>query len=222
QNIGSATAPFAVSSSCATGDYAAQSIPDIIGSLRVEQSWGAAELAGALHQVRGNFYGNDVQSTITVGPNQFTGVRPDDKWGWAVLGGIVLNLPWNKGDKFWLEATYGEGTPCYVGICQDAYNGNYQRFDGRNVAAAWGLDGVFANVVGPAATGLNGSGILLPTNWDVVAAVEHYWTPALRTSLFGSITSWDPGTQGNAVMCASPNGPVRTTAGAAPHYATGP
>ena len=221
-NIGNAAAPFSVSSSCATGDYAAQSIPDIVGSLRVTQSWGSAALNGAVHQVRGNFYGNDTQSAIVAGPNQFTGVRPSDVWGWAVLGGIVLNLPWNAGDKFWLEATYGEGTPCYVGFCQDGWDGTYQRFNGANVAAAWALDGVFANVVGPGVTGLNGSGILLPTNWDVTAAIEHYWTPALRTSLFGSVTSWDPGSQGNAVMCASPNGPVRTTAGAAPNYGTGP
>jgi len=222
QNIGNAAAPFSVSGACATGDYAAQSIPDIVGSLRVEQSWGAAELNGALHQVRGNFYGNNVQSTIVVGPNQFTGVRPSDVWGWAALAGIALNLPWNQGDKLWVEAGYGQGTPCYVGFCQDAYDGTYLRFDGRNVAAAWGLDGVFANVVGPAATGLNGSGILLPTNWYVTAAVEHYWTPALRTSLYGSWTSWDPGAAGNAVMCASPNGPVRTALGATPNYATGP
>jgi Porin subfamily len=222
QNIGNAAAPLSVSGACPTGDYAAQSIPDIVSSLRVDQSWGSAEITGALHQVRGNFYGNDTQSTITAGPNQFTGVRPSDVWGWAVLGGIVLNLPWNQGDKFWVEGTYGEGTPCYVGFCQDAYNGNYQRFDGRNVAAGWALDGVFANVVGPAVTGLNGSGILLATNWDITAAVEHYWTPALRTSLFGSITSWDPGTQGNAIMCASPNGPVRTALGATPNYASVP
>jgi len=222
QNIGNAAAPFSVSGACATGDYAAQSIPDIVASLRVDQSWGSAEINGALHQVRGNFYGNNVQSTITVGPNQFTGVRPSDVWGWAVLGGVALNLPWNQGDKLWVEAGYGQGTPCYVGFCQDAYNGNYLRFDGHNVAAAWGLDGVFANVVGPAATGLNGSGIILPTNWYATAAVEHYWTPALRTSLYGSWTSWDPGAAGNAVMCASPNGPVRTALGATPNYASGP
>ena len=60
----------------------------------------------------------------------------------------------------------------------------------------------------------NFSGILLPTVWDVAVAVEHYWTPALRTSLFGSVTGWDAGnpsdvTSMNFLMCASPNGPVR-------------
>jgi hypothetical protein len=97
-----------------------------------------------------------------------------------------------------------------VGFCQDGVNGNYVRFDGRNVAAAWAMDGVFANqVANGAGIGLNGSGILLPTVWDITAAVEHYWTPALRTSLFGSVTSWDPGSAGNAVMCSGPNSPVR-------------
>jgi len=215
QNIGNTAAPLSVSGSCATGDYAAQSIPDIVSSLRVDQAWGSAQISGALHQVRGNFYGNDTQSTIVVGPNAFTGIRPDDVWGWAVAGGIVLNLPWNPGDKFWVEGAVGEGTPCYVGICQDGVNGTYTRFDGHNVANGWGLDGIFANAVGnaapsPAAGGVtNLTGIVLPTVWDVAAAVEHYWTPALRTSLFGSVTSWDPGDRGNAIMCSSPNGPVR-------------
>jgi hypothetical protein len=237
QNIGNTAAPIAVSDSCATGDYAAQSVPDIVGQLRVDQAWGSAQISGALHQVRGNFYGNDVQSTIVGGPNAFTGTRPGDVWGWAVAAGIVLNLPWNPGDKFWVEGAVGEGTPCYVGICQDdGRNGTYTRFDGGRVAAGWGLDGVFANAVGTPAGGAanpanNFTGIVLPTVWDIAAAVEHYWTPALRTSLFGSVTSWDPGSTGNAIMCNSPNGPVRAIAGqtgaaigvpTAPNYGTVP
>ena len=215
QNIGNAAAPISVSGACGTGDYAAQSIPDIVSSLRVDQAWGSAQISAALHQVRGNFYGNDVQSTITTGPNAFTGVRPGDAWGWAVAGGIVVNLVWNPGDKFWVEGAVGEGTPCYVGFCQDGVNGTYIRFDGHNVGGAVALDGVFANAVSnaalsPAVGGTsNFSGIILPTVWDIAVAVEHYWTPALRTSLFGSVTSWDPGSAGNALMCSSPNGPIR-------------
>jgi hypothetical protein len=235
QNIGNTAAPLSVSSNCVTGDYAAQSVPDIVSSLRVDQTWGSAQVAGALHQVRGNFYGNDTQSTITLGPNAFTGVRPSDVWGWAVAGGVVLNLPWNPGDKFWIEGAVGEGTPCYVGFCQEYANGVYARANGNQAAAGWGLDGIFANVVAPgqaspAAGGVaNFSGILLPTVFDVAAAVEHYWTPALRTSLFGSITGWETGasigrtpgsgSQMNQIMCSSPNGPVRTVAGGAPNYA---
>jgi hypothetical protein len=214
-NIGNTAAPLSVSGSCATGDYAAQSVPDIVGSLRVDQAWGSAQISAASHQVRGNFYGNDTQATITAGPQAFTGNRPSDAWGWAVAGGVVLNLPWNPGDKFWIEGAYGMGTPCYVGICQYDQANVSTRFDGGRLAAGWGLDGVFANAVGPnaaspAAGGVaNFTGIELPTVWDVAAAVEHYWTPTLRTSLFGSWTGWDPGSTGNAIMCNSPNGPVR-------------
>jgi hypothetical protein len=136
-------------------------------------------------------------------------------WGWAVAGGVVFNLPWNPGDKFWIEGAVGEGTPCYVGICQDGVNGTFTRFNGGQVANGWGLDGVFANAVGPTAVSpagggtTNFTGIVLPTVWDIAAAVEHYWTPSLRTSLFGSATSWDPGSTGNAIMCNSPNAPTR-------------
>ena len=42
----------------AVGDYGAVQVPDIVGSLRVDQAWGSAQIAGALHQVRGGFYGN--------------------------------------------------------------------------------------------------------------------------------------------------------------------
>jgi len=231
-----ASAPFSVSGSCATGDYAAQQIPDIVSSLRVDQAWGSAQISGALHQVRGNFYGNDVFPAVVAGPNAFTGVRPGDVWGWAVAGGIVFNLPWNPGDKFWVEGAVGQGTPCYVGICQDGVNGTYVRVNGAQVAAGWGLDGVFANLVAPAAPSpaaggvTNFSGIVLPTVFDVAAAVEHYWTPALRTSLFGSVTGWEAGdaitangggSTLNKIMCSSPVGPVRTFAGATPNFATG-
>ena len=227
-NIGNTAAPLTVTSSCATGDYAGQQIPDIVSTLRVDQAWGSAQVMGALHQVRGNFYGNDTQSTISLGPNQFTGTRPSDAWGWAVGAGIVVNLPWNPGDKFWLEGEYGMGTPCYVGFCQDGVDGYYNRFDGHQVMAGWGLDGAFANMVGPAVNGTNLSGIRLPTVWSIEGAVEHYWTPALRTSVFASWTGWnagntsDPGSL-NALMCASPNGPQRNAAtGAATNYAAGP
>ncbi len=219
---------------CPTGDYATQQVPDIIGSLRVDQAWGSAQVAVALKQIRAGYYGQDNGTLQNLGPGAFTGIYPSDKWGWAVLGGIVLNLPWNPGDKFWVEGVYGEGTPCYVGFCQEGVFGQFVRFNGNTVGAGWGLDGVFANAVGPAVPGptnpilgagpTNFSGILLPTNWDIAVAIEHYWVPNLRTSLFGSFTKWDVGGQGsaiNSIMCASPVGPVRTAAGAAPNFATG-
>jgi len=47
---------------CATGDYAANQIPDLVANLRVDQGWGSAQIAGALHQVRAGPYGNQRRS----------------------------------------------------------------------------------------------------------------------------------------------------------------
>jgi Porin subfamily len=201
------TAGLAVTG-CPTGDYAAQSIPDIVANLRVDQAWGSAQVSGALHQVRGNYYGNNF---LPADPT-FTGVAPADKWGWAVAGGIVFNLPWNPGDKFWIEGGYDVGAASYIGAnASQGQTGFLNIFNGGAVAAAWPLDGVFANnAIMPF------SGIQLSTSWDVSAAIEHYWTPALRTSLFGQYSGWDPGATGNAIMCSTPGAPVRTVAGAAP------
>jgi hypothetical protein len=199
----STTAGIAATNSCPTGDYAAAQTPDIVGNLRVDQGWGSAQIAGALHQVRAGFYGNDIVPTAPT----FTGQAPPDKWGFALMAGIVVNVPWGQGDKFWVEGAYSQGAPAYNGLAASTFGA----FNSTQVAAAWALDGVFANNVA-----VPMSGIQLSTTWDVAAAIEHYWTPALRSSAFGQYTAWDPGTAGNTIMCSSPLAGVRTLAGAAP------
>jgi hypothetical protein len=193
---------------CTTGDYAGAQAPDIVGSLRVDQAWGTAQIAGALHQLRANFYGNDSLTSNTT----YTGIAPADRWGWAAMAGIVVNLPWSTCcgdkvyDKFWIEAAYSEGAPSYNGFAaSEGHDPFVNRFQGRNAAEGWALDAIFAN--NPATPF---SGLVLPSTWDVAGAIEHYWTPALRTSVFSSYTAWDPGSQGNLIMCSSPSSPVRT------------
>jgi hypothetical protein len=206
---------------CGWGDYAAQQVPDIVGNLRVDQAWGSAQISGALHQVRGNYYGDN----FVVASTGFTGIAPQDRWGGAVNAGIMFNLPWNPGDKFWIEGTYAIGAPSYVGFGRNTdTDDGFARYDGNRLANGVALDGVFACTGGVLGTTLPAgsagciqSGIQLSTSWSVVAAVEHYWTPALRTSVYGSYAWWSPGGAGNAIMCASPLAPIRTAfAGATP------
>ena len=208
---------------CATGDYAAQQVPDIVGNLRVDQAWGSAQIAGALHQVRAGYYGNNFTNTLFTGPGGYTGVAPEDKWGFAVNAG-VLNLPWAAGDKFWIEGTYTQGAVQYMGLSQNGLFGQLIRFSGNTVGQGQGLDAVFANTIGPATPTAAGmvaapSGIQLTTAWSVAAAVEHYWTPAVRTSLFGIYSEVDYNAVATAIYCSSPVGAVRTAAGAAPNFA---
>jgi len=193
---------------CGWGDYASQQFPDLVANLRVDQAWGSAQVSGALHQIRANWYGNNF---VPADPT-YTGVAPSDKWGGAIGAGISLNLPWNAGDKVWLEGNYAVGAGSYVGFgAMNGTNNSFVRFNGSQVAFGVATDAVFANnAVMPF------SGLQLSTAWSVTAAIEHYWTPALRSSVYGSYAYWTPGSTGNLLMCSSPLGPVRTIAGAAP------
>ena len=214
------------------GDYAANGIPDVVGSLRVDQAWGSAQIAGALHQVRAGYYGNNstgagacVGGVAVAGtPGCIGGIgsgflAPNDAYGWAAMAGIVLNIPWNKGDKIWVEGTVAEGAAGYVGWSGGivgTYN-VYNRFNGGNVAAAWALDSVFGTL---ASTG-GPTGQQLTRYWSIAGAFEHYWTPALRTDFFGSYTAADFNGVATTLFCSSPQSPVRTLAGAAPSGAAG-
>ena len=206
--------------STAVGDYGAAQVPDIVGSLRVDQAWGSAQIAGAMHQVRAGYYGNNTTPGGT-GSSQYTGLAPADKWGYAAMAGIVINLPWAKGDQFWVEGAYTVGAVSYTGFDVNAGLINtVGRFNGGNVAAAWAIDAIFGNLATGA--GLVGSGLELTTVWTIAAALQHYWTPALRTSVFGAYTVTDYNANATNIFCSSPVGPVRTFAGAAPNFATVP
>jgi Porin subfamily len=208
---------------CPIGDYAANQIPDVVGNLRVDQGWGSAQVAGALHQVRAGAYGNNTLALIpNVGPAEFTGQAPADRWGFALMGGAMANVPSGTGDKLWANIVYAQGAVAYTGLSQFGSFGTFSRFNGGSVGAAWALDGVFANTVGNGAAGLNGSGIQLTKAWSVGAAFEHHWNPTVRSSVFGVVTSVSyPGdltTGAKAIFCSSPVGPVRNAAGVAPSF----
>src|SRR5258708_11419200 len=49
--------------------------PDVIGALRVDQAWGSAQIAGAMHDASGAYFGS----------SQTTG-HPNNAFGWAVSG----------------------------------------------------------------------------------------------------------------------------------------
>ncbi len=46
-----------------TTDTAGFNMPDVVGNLRIDQSWGFVGVSGALHRVAGNYYGNSSTTT---------------------------------------------------------------------------------------------------------------------------------------------------------------
>jgi hypothetical protein len=130
-------------------------LPVLVGNVRADQSWGSAQLMGAVGQVRGV----TAATTIT-------------KTAYAIGAGVKFNLPMlAAGDQLWLTAAYadgmidmidgstGTGTP--GGATADYTRGLY-RYD----YAMW------TNAAGQ--TGLT-------KGWSVGAMMVHYWTPSLRS-----------------------------------------
>ncbi len=168
---------------CSIGDYAAQKLPDFVSQLRVDQAWGSAQLATGVHQISTGYYGNNFATTDST----FTGVQPRDKYGFAIVGGISLNIG-SGGDKAYVETVYTQGSPGYAGLSElDLANSVFVIARDNRFAAGWAPDAVFFNAGSPGAPQF--SGIRLTTVWTVAAAYEHYWTPAVRTSIYGVFTA---------------------------------
>jgi len=89
---------------------AGAALPDIVASLGLDQSWGSAKLSGAITQ------------------NRPLNGADDTKYGYAVEGGVRVNLPFlTKGSNIWVSGSYGSGALSYTGWNGDgtAGIGNY-------------------------------------------------------------------------------------------------
>jgi len=192
-----ATAPFTNIYPFALSPYSApflssisyvqrESIPDIVGNLRVDQGWGSAQLSAAYHQVSTvgatvfNLTPNNTGTGFVVNPLVGTvpggyGAYSDN--GWAVQGGVKINLPMiTSGDYLYLEAAYAKGASSY------ANSGFPGQFSGSGYpSTSIGSDLKYDAVVGP--TGR----MTLTPDFSAMASYEHYWTPTIRESFFGSV-----------------------------------
>ena len=157
-------------------DQGGQTIPDLVGNLRVDQAWGSAQIMGALHNVRSryNTVGNNVGCNGGGANTNLCG-DPGDEWGWAVGAGMTLKMPWDAKDTLSGQIAFAEGASKYVAF---SYNNRSLHRDAGISTGAFN-DAVFAS--GGAANGV-GNNLELTKTWGGVLAFEHYWTPSLRTS----------------------------------------
>jgi hypothetical protein len=135
-----------------------QTMPDLVGNLRIDQAWGSAQVMGGVHAI----------NTLTAG-------TPTDKYGYALGAGLKVNLPMlGKGDYIQAQFTYGKGATDYVG----SGLGNAQTVtQSGNISYGPAFDAV---IVGA------GTSIDLTTGWSITGGYEHNWVPGWKTSLFGS------------------------------------
>jgi hypothetical protein len=167
--------------------------PDLVGNIRIDQSWGTWLVGAAAHRVAGQYFG----STMNSG-------GPDSKVGWAVTTGFVLNLPMiAPGDRLSAGVVYSKGAVGYAAVTP---SGSFlNKFEGNSVGFGFWEDGIYEGGVTPGACNpAAGCGdIQLTTAFSVSAAFEHLWTPSLKTSLYGSYVSVSHNDAGAFLICNS-------------------
>jgi hypothetical protein len=138
-----------------------QDYPDLIGSLRVDQGWGSAQLSGAI--------GNRKAAVAAA-----LGAREGDEFAWAIQGGVKINLPMlAAGDQLFLQAAYADGALGYLG-----YTGSGSSSFGLGRIGNLAL---FDTALNPATGSMKNS-----TGYSLVAALRHFWTPTLRSEISAS------------------------------------
>jgi len=160
------------------GYYRAQQYPDVVANLRLDQPWGSAQVMGAIHDASAGcgIAGGAVNCISQLG----------DATGYAVGGGIKFNLPFAAGDELWLQGTYAKGATSYLGPYKPHGQDSIAIYrDGGPGALG---NGKFTSVLYTDAIVLGNGRSEMTSGYQFTIAAQHFWTPGLRTSVFGGYT----------------------------------
>jgi hypothetical protein len=180
-----------------TVDNGAYAMPDIVANMRLDQTWGSAQISGALHQNRGGYY-SGVPTAACAGATANTENcgHPDDEIGYAMSAGLVFNNVFGlRGDSISLAASYGHGAVGYTTRGTGAWR---MWGSGDSIGLGWALDSVFAD----------GGNLELIDSYQAQAAYEHRWNPQWRTSLWGGYVGIDYSSGATALICSTPAAPL--------------
>ena len=174
-------------------------MPDVVGALRIDQAWGYAQIAAALHDASAGYY--TAAAGDACGANAFCQNlgHPGDAYGWAVTGGFTLNdVLGMKGDQFGMQAVYTVGAAGYA----TRATGAYEIYGGGNQAGlGWVSDGVFTT----------GNSVQLTSVWGINGFYQHFWNPKWRTSIHGGYEEVDYGSTATAMICPGGAGTAAPT-----------
>jgi hypothetical protein len=189
--------------------------PDLAGSLRVDQTWGSAQVMAALHNASGGYYTNvpgAAQATsagaavATGGTTLGTGIgavpagvqvfgHPGEAWGWAVGGGakFVNFLQPRDTLEFQASACKGAASYCFV---TGLYGANWMYGRSNTIGMGYAIDGVFTN----------GSQVELSQSYNYIIGYQHYWNQQWRTAVLGGQSIMTYGSTAQAMLCGTAPG----------------
>ncbi len=151
--------------------------PMVVGNVRLDQSWGSAQVMGAVSKNETTIFSSKIATLPTA--------SSVSKTGYAIGGGVKFNLPMiAAGDQLWLTAAYTEGLLDFVGYTtsngSDQFNSlrGFVRNDNGLVVVA------------------NGTGTNVQKGQEKAFALgaifTHYWMPSLRSNFMASYAEFTP------------------------------
>jgi hypothetical protein len=158
--------------------------PDIVANWRVDQTWGSAQVAVALHNASAAYY-----STAS----EVSG-HPSDKWGWAALAAIVLRNAGCPGCVLSLQGVYSEGAARYAGNLAGSVSPAYNKYmAGAKLGVGWIAEAVFNGT---------GTSIELTKIWSFQGAYEYVWNPNWKSSIYSTYGNVDYNANATTYICA--------------------
>jgi hypothetical protein len=151
-------------------------VPDLVGNLRIDQSWGSLQVMGALHDASSGYYGNTLTGASVRG-------HPDDKFGWAIGVGARIKTDFiSPGDNFQFQVNYTEGAVRYASVTQFGAGSAALMGSGNSLGLGYVMDGIYGGLTD---TDPTRSGVQLTQGWGVNASYDHVWNSKWKTSVYG-------------------------------------
>jgi Porin subfamily len=164
---------------------AAPIVPEIVGNLRLDQPWGAAQMSAATHQVDASLI---EAPALTMPPGAFAfPALTSNSYGFGVQGGVPLNVDYlSPGDKLWLQAAYAKGAFSYIAGNNLAYSYGSVNQNWYPGSGSTPLD-YFGGWNPHSDCAFTGSGACeQQSGGDIAGAYKHYWLPILSSAIYGS------------------------------------
>ena len=163
-------------------------MPDFVGSMRVDQAWGSAQVMGAVHDASAMYYSTAAS-------------HPANIYGYAIGAGLRVNTPMlGTGDYVQAQFNWTKGA---IGYAMAAAGVNLQKNNGGESGFGLVTDGIVSAVAGDS--------IQLTTAWSVGASYEHNWNSKWKTSAYGGYTDVNYNDTATALFAAVTNGVSGTT-----------
>jgi hypothetical protein len=148
-------------------------VPEIVGNIRLDQPWGAAQLSAAAHQVDSGLFGASALTT------------PPTASAFPALTSNSFGFVLSPGDKLWLQAAYEKGAFSYIAGNNLAYSYgsvNQNRFPGSGGTPLDYGDG-WNPQINSDCVFTGGGACEQQSGWDITGAYNHYRLPILSSAV---------------------------------------